>query len=175
MRRSVAGGLLFTMGVGLAVVGLKAINWFPGIVQRDLLREYGGIQEARGAAKMREVLVPSYFPQDIQWPPSRLLAQGTPYPALLMEFRGRESRDVVLVISQAASDAFVPEGALFLKEVAEKTRYALKGRDALVEIGPGRDGVQCARISWREGPYRVRVLARSSPYELIKVAESMLR
>jgi hypothetical protein len=36
-------------------------------------------------------------------------------------------------------------------------------------------GEPCSRISWREKDVRITVLARLTPIELMKVAESMLR
>ena len=175
MRPNASRLLSFGIGVLVLVGATMAVNRVPVTVQGDLLREYDSIDAASAGLPSLPVYAPSYFPQDLRWPPSRVLAQGRPFPAVLMEFQGRKSRETVLVISQSAGGAFPPGDKVRVARVKEKTAYLLKGRDARLEVGACGDGATCSRITWTEGAYRIDVTGRSAPLDLIRVAESMIR
>ncbi len=165
----------FGIGIVILVGATMAVNRVPVTVQGDLLREYDSIDDATAALPSLAVYAPSYFPQDLRWPPSRVLAQGQPFPAVLMEFEGRKSGRTDLAISQSAGGAFPPADNIRLAKVKERTPYRLKGRDARLEVGACGDGATCSRIAWTEGTYRIDVTGRSAPLDLIRVAESMIR
>lgn len=178
MRNKAFGALAFAAGLAILVIALKAINWIPLIAQKDLMRRYGDFEEMRTAVGIRQVFVPSYFPEDFRWPPAGILAQGKPYPAVIMEIERSgegKTREIGMMIYQAARDDFSPGGPLALSRVREQATYPLKGRSAILEVGVGMKGEPCSRISWREKDVRITVLARLTPIELMKVAESMLR
>jgi hypothetical protein len=178
MRNKAFGALAFAAGLAILIIALKALNWIPLIAQKDLMRRYGDFDEMRTGLGIREVFVPSYFPEDFRWPPSGILAQGRPYLAVIMEFeRSGEGKtgEVGMMIYQAARDDFSPGGPLILSRIKEQATYPLKGRSAILEVGSGVKGEPCSRISWREKDVRITVLARLTPFELMKVAESMLR
>lgn len=175
MPRKLPGYLLFAAAVVVLLAGLKIVGWLPLLAQRDLLREYKSVEEAKSELSIRQIYVPSYFPQDLSWPPSTVLAQGKPFPALIMEFGQAEGSSVGLVVSQSLSDAFRADGKIRFAQLKEKVRYPLKGRDSLLEVGTCGDGEPCSRVSWKEENTHIVVMARSTPFELIQVAESMLR
>ena len=165
----------FAIGVLIVVGATMAVNRLPVLIQGDLLREYDSMDAMSAALPGIAVYAPSYFPQDLRWPPSRILAQGRPFPAVLMEFEGRRSRRTVLVISQSGRGKFAPDGKVRIAAVKERTSYRLKGRDARLEVGVCADGATCSRVAWTEGAYRIDVEGRSAPLDLIRVAESMIR
>lgn len=178
MRSKALGSLAFAAGLAILVIALMALNWFPLIAQKDLMRRYGDFEEMRTALGIRQVFVPSYFPEDFRWPPTGILAQGKPYPAVIMEFERSgegKAREVGMMIYQAAEDGFSPGGTLVVSRIRERATYSLGGRPAILEVGTGVKGEPCSRISWREKEVRITVLARLTPFELMKVAESMLR
>ncbi len=165
----------FGIGILILVGATMAVNRVPVTVQGDLLRKYDSVDAVSTGLPSLPIYAPSYFPEDLRWPPSRVLAQGRPFPAVLMEFEGRKSGRPVLVICQSAGGEFPPGDKLRLAKVKEKTAYRLKGRDARLEVGACGDGATCSRIAWTEGAYRIDVTGRSAPLELIRVAESMIR
>ena len=178
MRSKALGSLAFAAGLAILVIALMALNWFPLIAQKDLMRRYGDFEEMRTALGIRQVFVPSYFPEDFRWPPTGILAQGKPYPAVIMEFERSgegKTREVGMMIYQAPRDDFSPGGTLVVSRIRERATYSLRGRPAILEVGTGVKGEPCSRISWREKEVRITVLARLTPFELMKVAESMLR
>jgi hypothetical protein len=91
-----------------------------------------------------------------------------------MKFHNRENAREVLIITQSKLDAFSGQMPGVFKEVREKAPFDLRGRKSLLEVGTCENGEQCSRISWNEGEYRLAVFMRSAPFELIKIAESML-
>jgi hypothetical protein len=60
-------------------------------------------------------------------------------------------------------------------DVIESVSYPVKGRNALLRVGVCQRNEPCSGITWKEGQYTIHVLAKSTPFELIKIAESMLR
>ncbi len=165
----------FAAAVGILAAGLKLVNWVPLAAQKDLLRKYNDIQEVKTELGIRDIIVPSYFPQSLAWPPSAVLAQGKPYPAAVMEFGQIGTRDVVLVISQARADDFRADDKIRITQRKDRVDYSLKGRNSVLEIGFCSKGEACSRVSWKEGDVRIDVMAKSSTSEMLKVAESMLR
>jgi hypothetical protein len=175
MREKFLRVLAFAAGVGILLFLLRFFNWLPLMVQTGSMRGYRDLEEARGALQIRTILVPSYFPQHLQWPPSRILAQKKPFPAVVMEFEKMGSKVTTLLISQSTSEGFLPEEKIRFVQVNETVAYSLKGREATLRVGVCHRNETCSGISWKEGEYRIRVLALSTPFELIKIAESMLR
>ncbi|MGE5284420.1 MAG: hypothetical protein ACM3OG_05560 [Actinomycetota bacterium] len=178
IRRKAFGTLAFAAGLGILIIALKGLNWLPLVAEKDLMRRYGDFEEMRTSLGIQGVFVPSYFPEDFRWPPARILAQGKPYPAVIMEFdRSGEGKagEVGMMIYQAAKDGFSPGGPLELSRVRERATYFLRGRPAILEVGSDAKGEPCSRISWREKEVRITLLARLTPFELMRVAESMLK
>lgn len=176
MRTGLRSVFYFLLTIAAVVLTLVVLNRLPLVLQRDTLRPYASLDEARSRLNIRELKVPTYFPQSITWPPARILAQSKPYPALLMVFHRGPDRDPALVISQAASDSFTGDSYITFVRITEKAQYQLKGRRSLLEVGTCSDDEQpCSRIAWTEGNMRTIVQMKSSPFETIRIAESMLR
>jgi len=165
----------FAAAVVLLVAALKLLNWLPLAARPDLLTEYRDLEEARIAAGIETAFVPSYFPQNLSWPPSLIWAQGTPFPALLLEFGRPVGKETVLLISQAESESFFPAERMRFLEVEQDVPYTLKGKPARLQVGSCPGSESCSGITWREGKYTIVVRAKLSPFELIRIAESMLR
>lgn len=165
----------FLIGVAGLVAALKVAHWIPAAAQRDLLRRYGTVEEVRAAMSPAEVYVPSYIPQELGWPPSAIVAQRRPFPAVVMEFENAGRRETALVISQAPPGRELPGVKIPLARVDESVRYSLKGRDAVLWVGASPRGEQISRLAWTESAVRIDLVAKTAPVELIKVAESMLR
>lgn len=170
-------GLLRMMGAAAAVVALlAALNWLPSLVQKNFVRQFSNIEDARRAAGFDNVLVPAYFPEGISWPPSFIVAQKRPYQALVAEFRENVSGKTALVIIQSALPGAERQlQRIRISQVNEQTEYWLKGRPAILRIGTCDNGMQCSALIWQERSVYCSVLFASSPFELIKIAESMVR
>ncbi|MCL4475171.1 MAG: hypothetical protein M1508_02950 [Nitrospirae bacterium] len=165
----------FAVTIVILAVALMVMNWLPSVIQQGTMRKYSSIEELKSKLNIRDIYVPSYFPQSFQWPPSRILAQAKPFAAIVMEFRHMGTGDSALIISQAASPRFVPDKKIKIVQIKERVAYSLKGREALLEVGACKNDEPCSQISWNEGKYRIMVIIKSTPFDLIKIADSMLR
>ncbi len=172
MQKKLFRTFSFTLMIAVLVVILKIANWLPMAVQSDSMKRYGSIDEVRMKLNIRDIYVPSYFPQNFTWPPSEILAQNRPFTAIIMEFKTRERDDIILIISQAASAHFSPGGKITIAQIRETIPYNLKGRNALLEMGTCNNSEPCSRISWDEGRYKMNIIAKYTPIELVRIAES---
>jgi hypothetical protein len=167
--------LIFFITITIVIVVLSVLNWVPTAIQKDSLRRYDSIAEIESTLQIKEIYVPSYFPQSLTWPPSEIIAQKKPFTAIIMAFEQVESGEVALVISQAAEKDYIAEKKIKLSHITEKVSYPLKGRTALLEVGTCQDGRPCSQISWDEGDYTIQVGMTAAPFEMVKIAESMLK
>jgi len=175
MKKKLLGLLYFALTLAILVAALKVTNWLPTAFQEGLMKKYSTVDEVRTKLHLKDVYVPSYFPQSYGWPPSTILAQSKPFVAIVMEFRNVQTADVALVISQTAEKSFTPDKKILFVHIKEKVDYSLKGRPAVLEVGKCKDDVPCSRISWDEGAYRMTVEMKSAPFDLLKIADSMLK
>ncbi len=175
MHKKVLGLFYFGVTIAILVVVLMVTNWLPTVLQEGAMRKYASIEEVQSKLRVKDIYVPSYVPQSFGWPPSRILAQSRPFFVVLMEFAHGKTGDVGLVIYQVSDKGSIPEKAISLTQVKEKTAYPLKGRNALLEVGFCKNDVPCSRISWRENGYTITVAMKEAPFELLRIADSMLR
>ncbi len=175
MRPRVHGLLYFLLAIAAVIIALQILHWLPMVLQKDTLRKYGSVEEVRTKLNIKELYVPSYFPQSITWPPTEILAQARPYPAVLMVFNRAGTQDATLIVSQAASDAFPGHILITFDRITENVPYLLKDRKAFLEVGTCKNADSCSRLTWTEGTSRITLTMKSPPFELIRIAESMLR
>jgi hypothetical protein len=173
MRMKVQGLTYFLLAVFAMIIVLKTLNWLPTVLQEGILKPYGSIEEVRSKLNIKDLYVPSYFPQSITWPPSKILAQTKPSVATLLIFNRAGKEDPALVISQAVSERFTPDMLIKIKQITERVPYQLDGRKALLEVGFCEKDDPCSRISWVEGIYTITITMKSQPFDLVQIAESM--
>lgn len=174
VRTKLVSFILFAIAVGALILGLRVMSFVPAAVQGGVLQQYRSIDEVREKLKIRDVYVPSYYPQCFLWPPSLVAAQTKPFTAIMIGFTRRDGDDSCLVITQTQLPHMLKDEKTAMERVKEKVRYSLKGRDALLEVGACKDDVPCSRITWNEKEYRITVLMKSTPIDLVKIAESMM-
>lgn len=92
-----------------------------------------------------------------------------------MEFNNSSKAEVALVISHASSKNFKADEKIRIVRIKDKVNYPVKGRNVLLEAGMCKDEEPCSRIAWDDGKYRITVTAKTSPSELLKIADSMIR
>jgi hypothetical protein len=175
VHKKILGFLYFTAAVLILVLLLKVTNWLPTVLQEGGMKKYASVEEVKSRLKTKDIYVPTYFPQNVKWPPSRILAQSRPYFALVMEFSQGQTGDVGLIISQVADKAPVQEENLTLLQIKERASYPLKGKTALLEVGTCKNDLPCSRISWSDGTYRITLTMKAPPFELIRISDSMIR
>lgn len=174
MRERLFGLIIFIMAIAALIVSLKVLNWTPSLLQEGLPRTYFSIEEVRSKLHIRNIYIPSYYPQGLHWPPARITAQSKPYTMLLMEFTRQEDDRVSLAISQTLLPHPPPKVSIEIIHMNEQVNFPFKGRNALFEVGLCRNNEQCCRISWSEPPYHIAVVMLAPPSEIVKIAESMV-
>jgi hypothetical protein len=174
MKKRLLGLVIFLMAVAALIGSLKVLNWTPGLLQEGLPSIYASIDEVRSRLHIRNIYIPSYYPQGLHWPPQRITAQSKPYQMIVMEFTREEDSSVSLAISQTALPHRPPQATIEMVQTNERVSFPLKGRDALLEVGQCRNNEQCCRVSWNEPPYYVQVAMVAAPSEIVKIAESMI-
>lgn len=174
MKNKLLNFFYLALSIIILVLILKIVNYIPIFLQKETMRRYNSIEEVKSSLNLKEILIPSYFPNNLLWPPSEIFAQKKPFIAVIMEFSHATNRDIALIISQSYSVSFVPGEKIRIAQVREKVSYPLKGRNLLLEAGICNNEEPCSRITWEEGKHRIIVTARFSAPELIKIVESML-
>jgi len=174
MRERILGFVMFVIAVAALIGSLKVLNWTPSALQEGLPSTYDSIDAVKSKLHIRDIYVPSYYPQGLQWPPARITAQSKPYEMILMEFNRMDDNNVSLVISQTALPHPAPRAMIEMIRTNEKANFPLKGRNALLEVGLCKNNEQCSRISWNESSYHIDVIMLSAPLEIVKIAESMV-
>ncbi len=175
MMKKTTAFLSFGLAIVVLVILLAVMNWVPMAFQKDTLRRYSSIDEVKAALNLRDIYVPSYFPQHIVWPPSEILAQGRPFPAVVMEFKDAGSGEIILVLSQSQGGPVPSRSAIDLTDIKETVPFVMKGRNAVLIVGACAKNEPCSKITWTEGPSTVTALMKAEPFELTKIANSMLR
>ena len=166
---------MIIMAAGVVVI-LAEVNRLPSSIQKGFARHYDSVEEARRSLGFDNILVPRYFPEGISWPPSFIFGQKTPYRAVVLEFKEAKAGETALIIIQTSRrDSELQLQRTRLTELKEDTPYRLKGRIARLQVGTCDKGIPCSRISWQEGDLYFTVLYLSSPFELIRIAESMIQ
>ncbi len=171
--RTLIGILSFGLAVAALIVLLKVLNWFPAAIQNNMLREYSGIEQVKSTLRITDIFVPSYFPEQIGWPPSKILAQDKPFPAVLMEFKRRGTDQIVLVLSQSKGGTIKSEHSLEPVVIKESAPFTLHNSPAMLVVGECSDHEVCSMITWNEGGYTLSASMRSSPFDLRDIAKSM--
>ncbi len=173
--RPITAFLSFVLGIVVLVALLFVLNWFPRAIEGNILREFTGVEQVKSTLQIAHVYVPSYFPENITWPPSKILAQDKPFPALLMEFKKRGTDQVVLVLSQSRGGTIRSDNSLEPAVIRETVPFSLHNSEAIMTVGECRDRDVCSSITWSEDGYALTASMKSTPFELRKIAESMHR
>jgi len=175
VKKTLGGLLVFVIMITVLLGLLQVLNWIPAAVQEGAFRKYASIEEVRAHLKITPVYTPIYYPSSVQWPPALIAAQTRPYTAVLTEFMKSDDRnDTILIITQTARSHPPLALRLSLTEVRETVQYPFKGRIAVLEVEVCRKEEQCSRMVWDEGEFRLSLVMRSSPVELVRIAESIV-
>jgi hypothetical protein len=168
-----AGLPYFILAVAVVIIALKIMNWAPLAVQKGSVRRYESVEAVRSALSIKDIYVPSYFPQEITWPPSLILAQSRPFVAVMMRFTRANRRDTALIISQSEGRELSVEQPFEITTTTETVPFTMHGANAVLVVGTCSHGETCSMISWPEGKYYFTVAMKAPPFELAKIAESM--
>ena len=167
--------VLFGIMIAVTVMLLDLLNWVPDAVQKDGVRKYKTIEDAKAALKLGKLFLPSYFPQYLIWPPSEVYGRRKPSKMVLMHFINYDRKDVVLSIMQAeASDPHPLRSRIEPVKIRRRDAVLIKGRRGELSLALCSGGEPCNSVTWEEEGYTFTIIAKDSVQELLKIAESTL-
>ncbi|GAB4483376.1 MAG: hypothetical protein OHK006_04180 [Thermodesulfovibrionales bacterium] len=165
----------FLATIAVAVLLLKLLNWLPGAVQKDNLRKYHSVDEARTALKIKRIYTPTYFPEHIQWPPIEIFAQKRPFLMVAMHFLHATNRELALSIYQGEGRAlFEPQPVWDVLYVRKESSVLVNGREGRLVLAVCQGNRRCNRLSWNADGLGFTIIADDSPEQILKLAESMI-
>lgn len=173
IKNAFQGLLVLAVTLVVLVIALKALTWLPTVIDKGIIRQYVDIESARTELSLDDIQMPTYFPETFEWPPSTVLAQTSPFKAVVVEVKSTETQETVLIISQSERADFSPSGRLRITLVSEEVSYDVNGSYATLLTGRCAEAPVCSRIYWDKNGYRVDLSMQSSPFELIRIARSM--
>jgi hypothetical protein len=171
-RKLFIGSVSFLTMACILVLMLQALNWLPSLITPGHAKRYDSIEALRQSLGIKNVPVPTYFTENISWPPSLIIAQDNPYPSLAIEFDSSDSSENMLFIVRSPQNKD-PLLEASVDTVNEEVPYELDGKSVLLVTGICRESKPCSMITWEESGQQTSVLLYSSPFELIKIVESM--
>ncbi len=176
MNKKLLGFFSFALTVAVLVIALKFVNWLPMVIQKEALRKYGNIESVKSRLNIRDIYIPSYFPQNFRWPPTEIFAQKKPFAMIIMHFRCSDSKEIGLAIRQvdARSNYSPPDSNLKIKKLIKESRVLIKDRDAVLHTALCENNLSCNELLWKEGDFLLTIVTTASQRDLIRMAISIV-
>lgn len=173
MKKEIARITIFLLMMFVLIIIIKVLNWVPIALQKDVMKQYASIDEMKSHLKMTDIYLPAYFPGEFTWPPSTILGQNVPFPAVVLEFKMRDKDAVGLIITQSSSPRFHYGKKMDILSEAREKSYSLEGRDMKIVYGKCSMNEICSNIKWKEKNQFLTIFAMVPHQELVRIAESM--
>jgi hypothetical protein len=174
LRKKIFSFVSFAFTVIILVLVLKLVNWLPLSFEKGEMRKYKTVDDIRTELRLSQIYTPTYFPENIKWPPSEIFAQRRPFVMIMMHFTHSDTRNLALSIYQVDADAhFDPSKDREILYVKKEIPVLIKNTEGSLVMAVCRPKDICNRLSWEAGPYRVTLISDYKPERLIKIAESM--
>ncbi|HJX12738.1 MAG TPA: hypothetical protein VJ377_04340 [Dehalococcoidales bacterium] len=166
--------------VPAAVLGAAALVLFLIGAAQDYLyppehgpREYASIEEAGDELGFR-VVVPTYFPSYLAWPPGVIRGQLLPSSRVETVYNAPNGGYPVLVISQVVADSDeLPVPLPWVREVLEERAVVIGENRGTRLTATGEDGQPLNGAYWRSGGFYFIVVTSRAASELLSIASSM--
>jgi hypothetical protein len=147
-------------------VGVRARGYPRGVTRHARLDQ----AEARIAGRL---LLPAYFPDDLEWPPFEILSAGAP-AAVCLGFRGRADAGVRTRLCQAAPGRDTIPALLLSPEPAlSEQLLTVHDEPALLQSFRGRDGETWRDLTLVAQGRRVVLRSRDSADRMLRLAASL--
>jgi hypothetical protein len=175
------GRFLFVLVVTLSVTagGLRLADtlpaWWSG--EPRSVRAYDTVDDLEREVRTR-LLLPAFFPETLEWPPSRILRAAGPGMPTLVAFRDRPSgRERVILCQTLDGDAPIPARLLAPGTVLEERTVEVSGAPAALRVVRGAGDETWTELTWVQQSRRL--LLRGGPgttrTDLMRLARSLHR
>jgi hypothetical protein len=157
-------------GTAAALATLDAMpTWMHG--QPRGVRRAATVEEVERRLQAR-VLVPSYFPDTLRWPPFSVRFAREDGGSVALEFLGKDGSPALLLVQTVGGDAAIPDGLQGRLAVIQQQSAPL-GEDAVLARVVAEDGTLWSQLSWSRGGRRFLLRGRGSLEDLIRMARSI--
>ena len=157
-------------GVAFALVGLDAMpTWLHG--QPRGVRRAASVEDAERRLQAR-VLLPSYFPDTLRWPPSLVRFTREDGGSVALDFQGADGAPALLLAQTLAAAEAIPDGIKGRLAVIQRQSAPL-GDDAVLARVVAEDGTLWSQLEWSRGGRRFLLRGRGSLEDLIRMARSI--
>jgi hypothetical protein len=157
-------------GAAFALVGLDSMpTWLHG--QPRGVRRATSVEEVERRLQSR-VLLPSYFPDSLRWPPSQVRFTREDGGSVALDFQGKDGAPALLLAQTLASAATIPEGIQGRLAVIQRQSAPL-GEDAVLARVVAEDGTLWNQLEWSRSGRRFLLRGRGSLEDLIRMARSI--
>jgi hypothetical protein len=166
--------LLATLAISAAL--LRMADAIPSWIRGEPrgVREYVSLDALEVELETR-VLLPSYFPDTLQWPPARVaLAAGEGQP-IAVEFVNRRGRTGLVVCQAIRGDFPIPARLLPAGQVIADEPVLVSDRPGRLTRSRGPDGQPWTDLSWVVEDRRVVMRVVGSDENLMRLARSLHR
>lgn len=161
--------------VGISTLVLFLLGIIPGYIQIPPggNREYASVEEAEAKLGF-DIVIPSYFPSYLSWPPEEVRAQLQPVPMSQLLFLSSEDKTEALLICQILSNAEdMPIDWPWVRSIDLETQIFIDGHEGELIVGRRGYGQQINGVHWRAGDFHFVMVTVYRLHELETLARSM--
>lgn len=172
MGRLLRGWLLAVLSIAGV---LRGIDEVPGLLtgtSRGVVR-HASVESAEHQLRV-QLLVPTYFPDRLSWPPAEVKTATGPPRAAALSFEGRGGSVDRLLLVQTLADVPAPRTLLPRGEEFFRREIEVKGRAALLRDIRLPSGEVWQELSLTVGVRRVTLRYEGPGGELLRMAGSLL-
>ena len=164
--------LSLVMGATAAV--LRAVDALPaylGGAARGVER-FHSVEEVERRLRER-LLLPSYFPDTLRWPPARIRLHTGPPPSVVLTFADRGGEPWLVVFQSFGALGTPPPQLLPAGRVLQTVTVPLHGTQAALSRVLDGDGRLWHELGWSTGERRIVLRSRGPVDELLRMGESV--
>lgn len=150
------------------------LNLVPPSLRVAQVINYESVDEAKRALGT-EISLPSYFPDYLAWPPTKITLHRKPVPMLSMLFSAADGTAEALSIYEifSAGDDDYSEAIAEPSVLLGKVPIFIEESRGVLLIGKEEDDTPCYQVRWNKGDRYLVVSSLYPPEELLKIASSM--
>ncbi len=163
--------LTMTLVLGGTVAALATLDsvptWLHG--QPRGVRRVDTVEDAERRLQTK-VLLPSYFPDTLRWPPSGVRFTRDEGGAVALDFLGKDGTPALLLV-ESVTDRAIPEGLQGRLAIIQQQSAPL-GDGAVLARVVAEDGTLWSQLDWSRGGRRFLLRGRGSLEDLLRMARS---
>jgi hypothetical protein len=157
-------------GTTMALVALDAMpTWLHG--QPRGVRRAATVEDAERRVQSR-ILLPSYFPDTLRWPPSEVRFMRDGGGSVALTFQATDGAPALVLAQTVAGTGPIPDGLHGRLAVIQQQSAPL-GDDAVLSRVVAEDGTLWSQLEWTRGGRCFLLRGRGSLESLIRMARSI--